>query len=125
MKATNELVDAGLPGPARVLAQRMVEVAGKNEAQVPIAFGQLGLTEYRLGWAEEAIADYEMSNRTYTKYYEKLLNLPEAPKVIEMRSSMARLLGLSLNRVGNANKLLKRLGNARAAYLEAIGLLEK
>jgi serine/threonine protein kinase len=124
LKATNELIEAGHPAPARALAQRMVDVSGNNEGRMPIAYSQLGLAQYKLGRAEEAIFNYEHSLKIYRQLYEGLLKFPDSPKVLEFRSSMARMLGIGLNRVGNANKLLNRFQNARGAYQQAIEVLE-
>lgn len=125
MKATNELIETGHFEVARVAAERMVVISGKDVARVPFAYGQLGLAQYRLGDAEAAIASYEEAHKVYRGLYEKIEKFPDTKQRKESLGHLARLIGLMLNRVGNANKYLERYANAAAAYAEGQALLEK
>ncbi|CAN5748317.1 hypothetical protein BH23PLA1_BH23PLA1_30620 [soil metagenome] len=125
LNLTNELFEAGLNEQARTLAERMVYLAGKIPDRAPFAHGQLGMAQYRLGQAEKAIASYEECLKYYREFYDKLSHFPDGPVINEHRSHLARLVGLTLMRIGNANKYLERYANAQTAYDEARELFEK
>ncbi len=125
LRATNDLVDAGHFSIAEALAERMVELAGNDPARRPFAYGQLGLAQYRGGRAEQAIPNFYESLKNYRIFYNKMQQLPESPQTKEYSSAIARLLGIDLMRIGNANKALERYQNAQDVYDEAKEILEK
>jgi tetratricopeptide (TPR) repeat protein len=124
LNATNQLIEAGHYAIAERLALRMVEIAGNDPSDVPIAYGQLGLAQYRLGKFPEALASYERAVSIYRPIYDRMTRLPDSPKVKEFRSGVARLLGLTLMRVGNVHKEAKSHQLARASYDEARAVFE-
>lgn len=124
LRATNELVERGHYSIAEVAARRMVEMSGNDPGRRPFAYGQLGLAQYRSGKAEEAISNLEQSIQVYRDLYDKMLRFPETPKTREYLSHLARLIGITLIRIGNANKYLDRYENASATYEECRQLLE-
>jgi serine/threonine protein kinase len=125
LRATNELVASGHFSIAEALAERMVELAGNDPKRRPFAYGQLGLAQYRGGRAEEAIVNLYESIKVYRQFYAKMQRLPENPKTKEYSSHLARLTGITLMRIGNANKFLNRYQNAQKVYDEARQILEK
>lgn len=119
---TNRLIEAGCFETARKEAERMVEISKGEQPNTAMAHGQLGLALYRLGDYEAAVAQQETALKDYRKVYDELVRRGvDAAK----RSGMARLVGLTLLRIGNINKEQERYENAEAAYLEAKTLLEK
>lgn len=124
LRATNELIEGGHYAIAERLALRMVEIAGNDPSDVPFAYGQLGLAQYRQGKFPEALASYERANASYRSIYEQLLKLPDTEQVIGFRSGAARLLGLTLMRIGNVHKAAKDYSLAEAAYEEAMQVFE-
>ena len=124
LKATNDLIEAGHYAIAERLALRMVELAGNDQSDVPIAYGQLGLAQYRQGRLPEALASYERANAGYRSIYDRVLKLPDSDQVIKFRSGAARLLGLTLMRIGNVHKAAKNYTLAQSAYEESMHVFE-
>jgi len=125
LRATNVLVDAGDYDVAEAAARRMVELSGNDLSRRPIALGQLGLAQYRGGRAEEAIHNLEDAARAYRQIYEKLARMPPSKQTQAFLSQMARMLGISLTRIGNANKSIDNYQNAQAAYEEGLQVLRR
>lgn len=125
LRATNDLVGAGDFAVAEVAARRMVELAGNDPGRRPIALGQLGLAQYRAGNAEEAIGNLQESIRIYRTLYDRLQKLPPSEENRSHLSQLARLLGLAMLRVGNAQKYLKSYQSAHGTYEEAMQLLRR
>jgi serine/threonine protein kinase/tetratricopeptide (TPR) repeat protein len=124
LDATNGLIDGGYYAEAEYFAFRMVELAGNDPSDVPIAYGQLGLAEYRLGKFDEALAHYDRSLEVYQPLYDQLLTLPDTEQTIEFRSSLARLLGLTWMRIGNVHKAEDNYQAAKDAYETALEIFE-
>lgn len=125
LRATNELIASGYFSIAEAVAERMVELAGNDPGRRPFAYRQLGLAQYRGGRAEQAIASFHESIKVYRALYEKMRRLPESPQTKKYSSHLARLIGITLMRIGNANKFLKRYQNAQKVYDEAKQILKK
>jgi tetratricopeptide (TPR) repeat protein len=124
LNATNKLIDAGHFAIAEHLVYRMVELAGNDDRDVPFAYGQLGLAQYRLGKSAEAIASYERSEAVYGKLYDRMMALPKSEQVLEYRSHLARLRGITLMRIGNVHKSADAYQLAKIHYEKAKELCE-
>jgi tetratricopeptide (TPR) repeat protein len=124
LKATNQLIDAGHYSIAERLALRMVELAGSDPGDVPFAYGQLGLAQYRQGKFTEAIASYQKAEAVYRTLYDRMLKLPDSDQVIGFRSHLARLLGMILMRIGNVHKAAKDYNLGQDSYEQAMQLYE-
>lgn len=125
LKATNDLVEAGHCSIAETLARRMVDLAGNDPGHKPFAYGQLALAQYRGGRVEQAIPNFYESIKTYRVLYDKMQKMPENAKTQQVSSHLARLIGLTLLRIGNARKAMHAYQAAHEAYEEARQLLEK
>lgn len=125
LDGTNKLIELGHFSIAERLARRMVELAGNDPGDVPIAYGQLGLAQYRQGDFDGAIASYERALDVFRPIYARLEKLPETEQIREFLSRMARLTGLTLMRIGNVRKAEKKYQLAAEAYDEARRLYEK
>ena len=117
---SNKLIDGGYFATAKGVGERMVEIAEPGSSNEPFAHLSLGLALYRAGEAEEGLAHYETALKFFRRIYDKAKNVLKKDQV----SGIVRLVGLTLTRIGNANKALERYDNAEAAYLEAKKLLE-
>ncbi len=124
LRATNELIAAGHYAIAEHLAYRMVELAGNDPGDVPFAYGQLGLAQYRLGKHDEALASYQRSADIYQGLYDQMMSLPDSEQILEFRSHLARLLGMTLMRMGNVHKAADDSQLARIRYEESKKLFE-
>ena len=89
-----------------------------NRCDRPIAYGQLGLAQARLGRFEDAIASQEQALLTYREFEDKL-KASDKPQAKAGLADVSKLLGLTLNRIGLANKELKRYDAADKAFVEA------
>lgn len=124
LDATNGLIESGHYAIAEHLAMRMVELAGNDPSDVPFAYGQLGLAQYRLGKFDEALQSYQRAIDVYQRIYDQVMALPETEQTIEFRSAMARLLGLTQMRIGNVHKAEDNYQLAYAAYESARQVFE-
>jgi len=124
LNATNRLIDGGHYAIAEHLAHRMVELAGNDESDVPFAYGQLGLAQYRLGRFSAALASHQRSGGVYQKLYDRMMSLPESERVLKYRSHLARLLGITFMRMGNVHKAADDDQLARIHYEKAKQLYE-
>lgn len=124
LNATNDLIDAGHFAIAEHLAYRMVELAGNDDGDVPFAYGQLGLAQYRMGKYDAAIASYQRSAEVYRRLYDQMMALPKSDQVLGFRSHLARLLGITLMRIGNVHKAADDYQLARIRYEDARKLYE-
>lgn len=124
LKGTNDLIDAGHFAIAEHLAMRMVELAGNDPSDVPFAYGQLGLAQYRQGRFGEAIASYQRSADVYQGLYDRMMQFPDSERILEFRSHLARLLGMTIMRIGNVHKAADDTQLARSRYDKARTLLE-
>jgi len=122
LSGTNDLIDQGHYAIAERLAQRMVELSGDSNR--PIAHGQLGLAQYRLGKWNDAIANYQIAADIYRDFYDRMLKLPDSDKIVEFRSALARLLGITLMRIGNVHKAANQYALARDNYSQSQVVLE-
>lgn len=125
LRATNELLRWGHADAARQAAERMVEIAGTTPNRAPLAYGQLGLAQARLGQYRQAAASYADALKTYRALYDRLAGLPVEAQPRGAISHLARLVGITLMRQGNAWKSLRSYAQAETAYTEARTLLER
>lgn len=125
LDGTNELIELGHYSIAERLARRMVELAGNDPGDVPFAYGQLGLAQFRLGDFAAAIASYERALEVYKSLFARMEKLPQTEQTREYLSHLARLKGLTLMRIGNVRKAEEKYQLAAEAYDEARRLFEK
>lgn len=125
LKVTNEMLDEGHYAIAEQAARRMVFVSKDDAASFPIACGQLGVALYKRGKFDEAIKQLQVSADQYSKLYDRMMAAPDSAQVEEFRSHMARLLGITWMRMGNAHKFAERFDDADKRYRDALQLFEK
>jgi serine/threonine protein kinase/tetratricopeptide (TPR) repeat protein len=124
LNATNKLIEAGHFAIAEHLAHRMVELAGNDESDVPFAYGQLGLAQYRLGKHSAALTSYQRAGEVYQKLYDRMMSLPESEQVLKYRAHLARLWGITFMRMGNVHKAADDYQLAQIHYEKARKLFE-
>ena len=123
LEATNELPARGYPVEAELAARRLVQVAGKDPALLPLALGQWGVALSHIGKPEMAISPLKESSQSYRTLLHELRQMPDAPDKEQGLSQMARMVGIAQLRLGNAQKKLGRRQLAREAYQEAEAVL--
>ena len=122
-EATNELPELGYAAEAELAARRLVEVAGNDSTDRPLALGQWGLALVRIGKPEMAISPLRESAQSYRALFDALKRLPDVPAKEKGLSQMARMIGIAQLRLGNAQRKLGRKQLAREAYREAEAVL--
>ncbi len=122
-EATNELPDRGYAAESELAARRLVEVAGNDPTQRPLALGQWGLALSRIGKPEMALSPLRESAQSYRAVFDVVKHLPDGPVKEKDLSHMARMIGIAQLRLGNAQKKLGRKQLAREAYQEAEAVL--
>lgn len=118
MKASNKLVESGHAKEAEQAARRMAEIAVRDDAKRPFAYGQLGLAQSALGEYEEALASHQQSLAAFREIYNVVKVRKDARAKADL-SHVSRMVGLTLNRIGNVNKQLKNYDDADKAFNEA------
>ncbi|MFM7056975.1 MAG: protein kinase domain-containing protein [Planctomycetota bacterium] len=124
LRASNELSDARHLSVAESLTRRMVKLADGDPGGYPIACGQYGMILYKRGKLEEAVSFLGRANDAYQSLYDKVAAV-NSPQTATHLSHLARLLGITWTRVGNAYKFAGRYDEAGEAYRKAMQLCEK
>ena len=120
--ASNDWLHLGDAHRADKAADRMLEVAQGDEAQLAFAHFQLGRTRCELGEFDEALSHFQTALPSYQALHEQTKESPLfAP---EEKSRMARLVGVTLSSIGNVEKHRQHFDEAEAAYVEARQVLE-
>jgi tetratricopeptide (TPR) repeat protein len=120
--ASNEWLHLGDADRADKSAQRMLEVANGNVVNLCFAHSQLGLTRSNLGRYDDALVHNQRALALFRPLYEASVTTSQGdPK---QSSRMARLVGLTLSRIGNVEKRRNNFDEAEAAYIEARDVLQ-
>jgi len=120
--ASNEWLRLGDARRADKAAERMLEVAQGNEAQLAFAYFQLGRTRSELGEYDEALTRFQTALTSYRALHD--LAAETSAFTPEQKSRMARLVGITLSSIGNVEKHRQHFDEAEAAYVEARQVLQ-
>jgi serine/threonine protein kinase len=126
LRAFNQLMEDRHNAIAEQVARRMVAISEDEPegASYPIACGQLGLVLYKRDKFDEAIKNLMVSIGLYQRLYDKI-GTRGGSDAAQYQSQMARMLGISWMRIGNAHKFAEEWDDAGVAYRTAMRLYEK
>lgn len=122
LKASNAMIQERHYAIAEQVTRRMVAISEGDQSKYPIACGELGLALYKREKFAEAVKWLMKAITIYQQIYDDLAqrNAPE-----EHLSQLARMLGISWMRIGNAHKFAGQFDDAREAYRKTMQLCEK
>lgn len=125
LELSNDLMQAHEWIGMYAAAKRLVELSKPDKSGVTIANSQLGLAQFGMGLTREALATYQVCLMDSRKYYALLERAPDTPENRKFLSHTARMLGLTLTRIGNVHKAREEYEQAETVYLEGENLLQR